>query len=199
MLLSCVFFAPYISARFRAFLCIQMHPSRLTSSHLLRIIRALLLILRAFWHILRASFTASRAQPACAFCAIHSTPTSLMCTRDAFCICIPTSHSVRTHVHLGSISHQHFVRTQAHCMCFLAHSVQLAVLLACLRATANRARDARGMHKNARECALTRQDSHAVQCCRKKQRAAWHRRRGFGLRSPSTPCSASRCAPASSA
>ena len=132
LLLSCVFFAPYISARFRAFLCIQMHPSQLTSSHLLRIIRALLLILRAFWHILRASFTTSRAQPACAFCAIHSTPTSLMCTRDAFCICIPTSHSVRIHVHLGSISHLHFVRTQAHCMCFLAHSVQLAVLLACL-------------------------------------------------------------------
>ena len=55
-----------------------------------------------------------------------------MCTRDAFCICIPTSHSVRIHVHLGSISHLHFVRTQAHCMCFLAHSVHLAVLLACL-------------------------------------------------------------------
>ena len=132
MLLSGVLFAPYIFARFCAFFCIWMHPSQLTSSHLLRIICAFLHIPRALQDTSRASYTASRAQPACAFCAIHSTPTSPMCTHDAFCICISTSHSVRIHVHLSSISHQHLMRIQAHLMCFLAHSVHLAVLLACL-------------------------------------------------------------------
>ena len=122
----------YIFARFCAFLCIWMHPSQLTSSHHLRIIRAFILTLRALRHTSRASYTACRAHAACAFSAIHSTPTSPMCTHDAFCICISTSHSVRIHVHLSSISHQHLMRIQAHLMCFLAHSVHLAVLLACL-------------------------------------------------------------------